>query len=99
MAGDAFLERRADIAADNTRIALAVEARTRAVPTLPPGFVLDNEPWRSDPIVTEQMTKTPIQYFAMSLLVLALSVTSYLAIRSIGWVLDGFLSDAGEDKR
>jgi hypothetical protein len=112
MAGDALLDRRADIASDEIRAALAVDARAKALPPLPQGFVLDKEPWKKDPIAApspgpslkyrpvdydpfapELMTKNPIQYFAMSLLVLALSVVSYLAFRSIGWVADGFSRD------
>ena len=112
MAGDAFLDRRADIASDEIRVALAEDAKAKALPAVPPGFVLDKEPWKKDPIVApapgpwlkykavdydpfapELTTKRPIQYFAMSLLVLALSAISYLAIRSIGWVADGFSRD------
>lgn len=123
MAGDAFLDRQADIAADEASLALAAESRPKPLPLLPPGFVIDapvspkpnaleqfdSRPWEKDPIISTQTgpwqkyravdhdpfapslkTKRPMQYFAMSLLVLGLAAACYVAVRSVGWVIDGF---------
>lgn len=50
---------------------------------------LDHDPFAAG----EARTKTLLQYFAMSLLTLAFATFMYLAIRSLGWIIQGFMRD------
>jgi hypothetical protein len=49
------------------------------------------QPVDFDPFAVEEPSaKQFYEYFSVSLLTLAFSIVSYLAIRSIGWIIDGF---------
>ncbi|MGW9331598.1 hypothetical protein [Bosea sp. NPDC055594] len=74
----------------------------------PPGYAIDSEPgpWAEFPkkisnTFADLVPKPPksfMQYFAVSLLTLAMAAAAYISIRAIGWVIAGFMRD-GEAAR
>ena len=96
-------------APDQKSAAAGFERFKKSAPTAlppPPGFVVDIEPgpWAGYPRATPnpfsdlipEAPKSFMQYFATSLLTLAVALATYLGIRSIGWVIEGFLRNPNE---
>lgn len=96
-------------AVDQAAAAAGFERFKKMAPTAPPppaGFVIESEPgpWakypraRSNPFedLVPKPPKSFLDYFGISALTLAASVLAYVAIRSVGWIIAGFMRDPHE---